>query len=411
MTTKLKTIAVVAAAAVLAGTQAVCAQQQRAGRGRNLNATQLSAQNMTQEPQRQSSSSLIRRGGNDRKRDKDAQNGPQVTDRMQQHYEADGKSITDADRQWMRVIYRELDLDKEKNAPLYFPEDVIDGQENLFRIIMRLLANNQLAAYEYLDGREVFTDQYRLKVGDLLDRFHIISTPAKGSTEKNPRYVIDEADVPTNEVLSYYIIERWEFDSRTNRMKTIVEAICPVLHRSGDFGGEAVKYPMFWVKYNDLRPWLANQTIFTSDDNNLPTCNYDDYFRLTMYEGDIYKTRNLRNRSMMQLYPDPDDLARAQDSIQKRLTSFEDKLWVPDREEVIANAGKKGGKKSEASEDAVATGDATTDAALNEAAAEQDKPRTTRRSTKRSSKKKAPKIKESKIKSSSSAKRSVRRRK
>ena len=358
--------------------------------------------------QQQSTATLSRKSASERNR-KEAQAGPKVTDRMQAHYEADGKSITDADRQWMRVIYRHLDLDKDKNAALYFPEEIVDGQENLFRIIMRLLANNQLSAYEYLDGREVFTDQYKLKVADLLDRFHILYTPAKGSTERNPRFTIEEADVPTNEVLSYYVIERWEFDSRTNRMKTIVEAICPVLHRSGDFGGEAVKYPMFWVKYDDLRPWLANQTIFTSDDNNLPTCTYDDYFRMTMYEGDIYKTRNLRNKSMMQLYPDPDDLARAQDSIQNRLTNFDKKLWVPDREDVIA---AKDGKKAKAdkADEAIATGDPATDAAL-EQAAEEKETKSTRRSTRRSSKKSSPKVKQQKAKSQPSVSRSVRRRK
>ena len=361
--------------------------------------------------QQQSTATLSRKSASERNR-KEAQAGPKVTDRMQAHYEADGKSITDADRQWMRVIYRHLDLDKDKNAALYFPEEIVDGQENLFRIIMRLLANNQLSAYEYLDGREVFTDQYKLKVADLLDRFHIIYTPAKGSTERNPRFTIEEADVPTNEVLSYYVIERWEFDSRTNRMKTIVEAICPVLHRSGDFGGEAVKYPMFWVKYDDLRPWLANQTIFTSDDNNLPTCTYDDYFRMTMYEGDIYKTRNLRNKSMMQLYPDPDDLARAQDSIQNRLTNFDKKLWVPDREDVIAAKDGKKAKadKADKADDAVATGDAATDAAL-EQAAEEKETKSARRSTRRSSKKSSPKVKQQKAKSQPSVSRSVRRRK
>ena len=361
--------------------------------------------------QQQSTATLSRKSASERNR-KEAQAGPKVTDRMQAHYEADGKSITDADRQWMRVIYRHLDLDKDKNAALYFPEEIVDGQENLFRIIMRLLANNQLSAYEYLEGREVFTDQYKLKVADLLDRFHILYTPAKGSTERNPRFTIEEADVPTNEVLSYYVIERWEFDSRTNRMKTIVEAICPVLHRSGDFGGEAVKYPMFWVKYDDLRPWLANQTIFTSDDNNLPTCTYDDYFRMTMYEGDIYKTRNLRNKSMMQLYPDPDDLARAQDSIQNRLTNFDKKLWVPDREDVIAaKEGKDGKKASKASSDeTVSTGDAATDAAL-EQAAEEAESKSARRSTRRSSKKSSPKVKQQKAKSQPSVSRSVRRRK
>ena len=358
----------------------------------------------------QSTSTLTRRGASDRK-SKTEQSGPQVSERLQQHYDDAGKSITDADRQWMRVIYREIDLDKDKNAALYFPEDIVDGQENIFRIIMRLLANNQLPAYEYLDGREVFSDQYRLKVKDLLDRFHIMYKDAKGSTEKNPRFVIDEADVPTTEVLSYFVIERWEFDTRNNRMKTVVEAVCPVLHRSGDFGGEAVKYPMFWVKYSDLRPWLSQQTIFVNDDNNLPTCTYDDFFTLNMYDGDIYKTRNLRNKAMAQIYTDPDDLKRAQDSIQNRLNKFEDKLWVPDREEVIAAREKR----EAAAGGAVAAATETTEDVVAEAAEAAEgksvrSKRATKRSSKKSTKTKSPKVKETKASKSSSATRSVRRR-
>lgn len=357
----------------------------------------------------QQSTSTLTRGGARRDRDKQEKNVPKVSDRLQAHYDDAGKSISDADRQWMRVIYREIDLDKDKNAALYFPEDKIDDQENLFRIIMRLVANNQIPVYEYLDGREIFTDQYRVKVRDLLDRFHIIYSDAKGSTERNPRFNIEESDVPTTEVLSYFVIERWEFDTRHNRMKTVVEAICPVLHRSGDFGREAVKYPMFWVKYSDIRPWLAQQTIFTNDDNNLPTCTYDDFFTLTKYQGDIYKTRNLRNKSMMQMYPDPDDLKRAQDSIQTRLDKFEDKLWVPDREDVIAAREKREGKEVAAKTD----DENASEAVSAENDDEKTAKRPTKRSTKRSAKKKEPKsVKSAKPKkSSSSAVRSVRRRK
>ncbi|MCM1452823.1 MAG: gliding motility protein GldN, partial [Clostridium sp.] len=261
---------------------------------------------------------------------------PGVTDRMRTLYAEPGESLSEGDVQWMRVIYRQLDLNKDENAALYFPEDLIDGQENFIRILMRLLASGQISAYEYLDGREIFTDKYKINVKDMLDRYYIPYATAKGSTEKNPKFEIDESDVPTTEVLSYYVIENWKYDNRNNRLKTYVEAICPVLHRAGDFGGEPLKYPMFWVKFNDIRPYLAQQQIFVSDENNLPTCTYDDFFNLTMYKGDIYKTRNLRNRSLMQQFPDPEDLAQAQDSIQKHLDTFEDRLWVPDREEIIA---------------------------------------------------------------------------
>lgn len=362
-----------------------------------------------------SSSSVVRRRGDSGRNSRNGQTAePGVTTRMQMRLSGES-NVSDADRNWMRVIYRDIEVSNPKNASLYFPEDVVEGQENLFRIIMRLVANNQIPVYEYLDGREIFTDQYRVKVRDLLDRFHVPYSEAKGSTERNPRFNIDEADVPTTEVLSYFVIERWEFDTRNNRIKTVVDAICPVLHRSGDFGGEAIKYPMFWVKYSDLRPWLAQQTIFTSDDNNLPQCTYDDFFTLNKYEGDIYKTRNLRNRSMMQMYPDADDLKRAQDSIQTQLTKFEEKLWVPDREEVIGK-GKKGkdaesdvaAKESDSDNGPAVAGESDATVSENEEAAE----RTPKRATKRSAKKKEPKkYKEQKSSGSKSATRSVRRRK
>ena len=267
------------------------------------------------------------------------------------------------------------------------------------------MADNTLPAYEYLDGREIFTDQYRIKTRDVLDRFHIPYTEAKGSTERNPRFAIDENDVPTNEVLSYYIVERWEFDTRHNRLRPSVEAICPVLHRSGDFGGEALKYPMFWVRFADLRPYLAAQAIFVDDDNNLPTCTYDDFFTLNMYDGEIYKTRNLKNRSMMQMYANPDDLKRAQDSIQARLDNFEKKLWVPSREEVIAAREAR-----EALEAAKEANDSTSDSKAVKPA-KKEKPAKAARSTKRSTKRsQAKEGKPKQSSSSSNATRSVRRR-
>ncbi|MDE6574068.1 MAG: gliding motility protein GldN [Muribaculaceae bacterium] len=331
------------------------------------------------------------------------QDGSVVTDRMQNFFSEDNSSVSDADRQWMRVIYRAIDLDKDKNAPLYFPEEPIEGQENLFRIIMRLLTANTVPAYEYLDGREIFTEPYKVKVADVLDRFYIPYTKAKGSTEKNPKFEIDPSDVPTNEVLSYYIVERWEFDTRNNRLRPVVEAICPVLHRAGDFGGDALRYPMFWVKFSDLRPYLAAQSIFVDDDNNLPTCTYDDFFTLTMYDGDIYKTRNLKNKSMAQLYSDPDDLKRAQDSIQSRLDDFEKKLWVPSREEVIAAREAREAAEAGIAPDSVKVESSNARTSTTRAAA-----RSTKRSTKKEQK---PKVQKAKSSPSSSATRSVRRRK
>lgn len=221
------------------------------------------------------------------------------------------RGASDADLQWMKIVYRSLNLEDPSNAALYFPEQPSDGTGNLFTIILKALAQGELAAYEYLDGRESFTRENLLNVGDVLERFHIYHTPAKGSTDKRPLFAIEDADIPSSEVLGYYMIERWEFDSRHGRMRSYVEALCPVLHRAEEFGQESVRYPMFWVRYKDLRPLIADKLILTDDDNNLARASYDDYFTLGLYKGEIYKTLNRRNKSMAQLYPDPEEIGRA----------------------------------------------------------------------------------------------------
>lgn len=342
----------------------------------------------------------------ERDKKQQANSGPQVTERMQGFFET--KEPHAADLTYMRQIYRQLDLTKDANTPLYFPEDVIDGQQNLFRIILSLVVDGKIPAYEYLDGREVFTDQYKIKVEEMLDRFGIYYQPAKGSSAKNQKYVIEEADVPTAQVLNYYILEKWEFDRRTNQMKTRVEAICPVLNRAGDFGGEA-RYPMFWVKFDAIRPYLAQQYIFLDDDNNLPQYSLDDYFNMGMYDGEIYKTRNLRNLSMAQMYPDEDDMKRAQDSIDNRLKNYGKDLWVPSREEFLAQKEKEAERAAAlAAGDTIPERTVVSDTSETETKTTVSKPKRTAKKRTKTKVKKAP---TSSSNGNSNAAKSVRRRK
>lgn len=357
-------------------------------------------------------SGVTRRTGKDRKKrgQTEADAGVKITERMQNFY--DVKEPHDADLSWMRVIYRQIDLSKDENAPLYFPEDMVDGKENLFRLILRLVVEGKVPAYEYLDGREIFTEKYQVNVPEMLDRFGIYYQ--KSGSGRNGGITIEEADVPTSQVLNYYIIEKWEFDKRSNEIKTRVEAICPVLNRYGDFGGEN-RYPMFWVKFDQLRPYMAQQYVFLNDDNNLPLYSLDDYFNLGFYKGDIYKTQNLRNLSLVQMHPDPDDLKHAQDSIEARLHSFDKDLWVPTREEYLAEQERKAEM-----EEALEAGADSTVVAERQDSEKKSSVRSKKASTskkKSSSRSKNKKPAKSKVQSSdpdapnSAAEKSVRRRK
>lgn len=354
---------------------------------------------------------VVKKNSDDR-RDKKNDGGVQITGRQQAFYEQ--REPSEADLQWTKVVYRSLDNTKGKNPALFYPEEPNEDGQSLFFIIMRLLANNQISAYEYLDGREMFTDEYKIKVGEMLDRFHVLFSEAKGSTEKNPKYAIEDADIPGNEIMRYFIIEKWEFDTRTNAMRSRVDALCPVLYREDGYGGEPIPFPMFWVKLNDIRPYIAQQYIFTDDDNNLSRYNLDDFFKLNMYTGDIYKVKSLQNKTLMQLYPDSTALKHAQDSIEERLHRFDKNLWAPTREELQAQAEAK--RKLEAEQRGETLEDEESAAAQEEKKDSSKSVKTKRGSNsdnkdnkKKNNKKKIQKPKE--IKSNQGGGRSVRNRK
>ena len=350
----------------------------------------------------QAGAQVTRRSGNDtRKKDKN-EGGVAITDRQQSFYEV--KAPSDADLQWMKVIIRSLDLTKGKNASLLYPEMPNEDGENLYFIIMRLLAKNQISAYEWLPGGSpVFTEEYKAKMDVIFDRFYIYYTEAKGSTPKNPIYDFEAADIRGNEVLSYYILEKWEFDTRSNRMNTRVEAICPVMHQTDEYSGVAQPHPMFWVKLNDIRPYLAQQYIFTDDDNNLARYSIDDFFKLNMYEGEIIKTKNLRDKSLRELFPEEVAYRNAQDSIEQRLRSFNQDLWVPSLEVLQARAEAEEKARAEA-EGEVTEGEEGSGEVEGEAGGQEAEEKAVTRTTKRGSKSKEAESKKSSSKTKSKSK-------
>ena len=309
-----------------------------------------------------------------------------ISDRQQSFYEV--KEPSDADLQWVKVIWREVPFSKGKNAALFYPEMPNEDGESLYFIIMRLITKNQISAYEYEAG--IFDDKHKIDVGAELDRFGIYYTEAKGSTEKNRIYEFEDADLYSNLVQSYYIIEKWEFDTRSNQMKARVEAICPVQYREDDWSGETKRYPMFWVKLNDIRPYMARQYVFTDDDNNLARYSIDDFFKLNMYTGDIIKTKNLRGLSLNQMFPEEKAYKHAQDSIEQRLRSFNQDLWVPSLEVLQARAEAEEKARAEA-EGEVSEDEEGAEGVETDGEADDEGKEKVTRSTKRGSKSKTTK--------------------
>ena len=266
---------------------------------------------------------------------------PELTVRAQDMNERMTQHIGNA--RWMRVIYRQIDLMKEPNAPLYYPTQPMNGQMNLFSIIFQLVCEGKLFAYEYLDGYEDFSDNRKLDLKVMLDRSRIFyeETPAEGNGPAS--FVVNESDIPSADVKSYYIKEAWYFDQNNSVFDVKTLAICPILTINDEMGQNTM--PMFWIPYENLRPYINTAYIMTSNVNNAMTFTIDDYFRRRMFQGDIFKTQNLMNQPLQAYCPTPDSLKREQERIENQLIAFEKALYLqPDTTQQVAE--EKGGKKS-----------------------------------------------------------------
>ena len=248
---------------------------------------------------------------------------------------------------WRRDIYRELNLMDDANAGLYYPTEPVGSQMNLFCYIFKLMMmgprNGGIRAYEYrMDGNEVFTDSARIKPLQFLDNYHIYYE----RTERGIR--LDNSDIPSAEVKGYYLKESAYYDQGTSTFHRKVIALCPIMYRADDFGDGEVKYPLFWVKYDDLAPFLSKQTIMTSNLNNAATMSVEDYFTMNCYKGKIYKTTNMLGRTLAQYCTTDSAMTKEQKKIESELKEFEENIFgnTQKRDSLDSISAAKGNTKT-----------------------------------------------------------------
>ncbi|MBO4730040.1 MAG: gliding motility protein GldN, partial [Bacteroidaceae bacterium] len=227
---------------------------------------------------------------------------------------------------WRRDVYKVLDLASDRNAVLYFPEEPQGDKMNLFTYLFKLVMRKDIKAYEYtIDGNENLTAKNVMQPKEMLTRFEInFETNAEGKIR------VDNSDIPSAQVKSYYIKESTYYDQNTAQFHTQVTALCPVRKGIDEFGEEEAPTPLFWLDYAEISPYLANIVLMNSNYNNAAQISADDYFTTNQYEGKIYKTVNLQGR-LLQNYCETDSALKAEQTrIEKEITTLQDHVWGKD---------------------------------------------------------------------------------
>ena len=240
---------------------------------------------------------------------------------------------------WRRDVYREIDLRKNENAPLYYPDTPKDGEQNLFTTLFRLLNVGKIPAYNYkTDGTEHFDKANRMHFKDMLERYEIFYEV--DSVKRTIK--VSDSDVPSSEVLSYFIKESSYYDQNTATFHTRVVALCPVLHRAAvEFSYESMmaeeegedafttKYPMFWVKFEDIEPYISKQMVMVSNINNASRMSVADFLATNRYNGKIYMTTNMQSQTIMDYCKTDSAVTKEQARLEQEVTDFEKHIWSP----------------------------------------------------------------------------------
>lgn len=231
---------------------------------------------------------------------------------------------------WRRDIYREISLDEDANGGLYYPVEPQGKQLNLFTYIFKLALNGYIPLYEYpTDGSDVFSEETKVDLKNLLHDYHI------GYQEDNGKLKVENSDIPSSEVKKYYLKESAYYDQANSSFHIKVLALCPVMVEEDEFtlsddNGEkqVTQYPLFWVKYSDLEPYLNRQTVMASSLNNAAQVSMDDFFTLNMYRGKIYKTNNAMGKTLSQLCNgDTSKMTAEQKRIEAELEAFKKTIF------------------------------------------------------------------------------------
>lgn len=268
-------------------------------------------------------------------------NVPQLSVRAEMANQAQAQDLSHAT--WIREVFREVDLKKGRNGALLYPVQPSGNRMNLYTMIFKLMGEGKLTGYNFTRG-ENQEENTKEDFKDVLERLEI---PFK---QNGNIFTYDEFSIPSNEVQKYYVKEAWYFDQSNSVLDVKVIAICPVIMREEFFddfniGGQALPQPQFWIPYEQIRPYAARMPVMVSDKNNVMNKTIDDFFRLRLYEGDIYKTTNMENKFMAEIYKTPEELEAGRQKIEKELRQFDQQLWVINDSTKLQTDGKNENKK------------------------------------------------------------------
>ena len=259
------------------------------------------------------------------------------------------------DVEWSRTIYRIIDMRFRQNNQLYFPIRYDDPEyRSLFKVIVDAIIDG-MAVYQKPNDNHYLVPDFRSD-RDIIPRenvpsiFLIDNDPTAEHDEDFYQVCCSNAmlmhyDSTTTKMefnfypyenfaknqLKYLIQEEVFFDRHNSRLYSKIMAIAPMQSDRITSGREDITAAvhesiLFWILFDDLRPYLAKQYIIP-DQNDTKRVTFDEFFAKKLYTSYILGDQNMYSRMITRTVLTEKDMKREQQRIFDELLNFEQDLW------------------------------------------------------------------------------------
>jgi len=255
---------------------------------------------------------------------------------------------------WARYIYRIIDMRYKQNYQLYFPTKSDDADyRNLFKVITDAVVDGMPIYEKNMETIKPDFKQQPIPRASIPMMF-MADDPLEDYSDDPTHYNITESDAmlvhydsiadelsfhfyPFEKIvrnqLKYLIQEVVFFDKHTSRLHTKIMGIAPlqsdkiITRDSTNVMGSLRESIMFWIPFDQLRPYLAMQYAIPNR-NEVKRVTFDEFFQKRLFTSYIVGEGNMYNRWIPDYtFSDVEATRKEQERIATELLNFEQDLW------------------------------------------------------------------------------------